>query len=360
MPTPRLPMWSSTRRPKPRTAGAATPSSEWTASSLTTSPITPPLKYPRANLSARWRFGGLPLFPTGSVIAKTFPSRRPTSRPSPNQGNRPRLPRPRPRHMRPHCRYEFRLARFDAPPDGTDPDHPIHITLEVFRRDDCPEYETVSYTWGGEEDDSTPCPPGPYWDVLLQTGNCWHMLRYLRPRRGIRLVWIDAICINQSDPAERALQVSKMRSVYQQCSRVVIYLGADLVAPPTSDTEARMHPPRHGLHEFDRVMGPSLGGNQEKAMTLPDLLTRWYFTRVWVIQEVLLSRAAIVPIAGREFWANCLTPIKYVDARTMENLSRSEEWDWESTTAPWTAGIIWVGLDLHHSGLRHICTARIH
>lgn len=65
---------------------------------------------------------------------------------------------------------EFRLARFDAPPDGASPDHPIHITLEVFRRDDCPEYETVSYTWGGEEDDSTPCRPvfvGPHWDVLL-------------------------------------------------------------------------------------------------------------------------------------------------------------------------------------------------
>jgi hypothetical protein len=86
---------------------------------------------------------------------------------------------------------EFRLARFDAPLDGADPDHPIHLNLEVFRRDDCPEYETVSYTWGGEEDDSTPCRPvfvGPYWDVLLQTRNCWHMLRYLRPSRGIRLV----------------------------------------------------------------------------------------------------------------------------------------------------------------------------
>lgn len=233
---------------------------------------------------------------------------------------------------------EFRLARFDAPPDGAGPDNPIHITLEVFRRDDCPEYETVSYTWGGEEDDSTPCRPvfvGPHWDVLLQTANCWHMLRYLRPRRGIRLVWIDAICINQDDPAERGLQVANMRSVYQQCSRVVIYLGADLVAPPTSGIEARMHPPRHGLHEFDRVMGPSLGG-KEKAMTLPDLLlTRRYFSRVWVIQEVLLSRAAVIPIAGREFWANCLTPIKYVNARKLENPSLSEEWDWESTTVPW-------------------------
>lgn len=207
----------------------------------------------------------------------------------------------------------------------------------MFRRDDCPEYETVSYTWGGEEDDSTPCRPvfvGPRWDVLLQTANCWHMLRYVRPRRGIRLVWIDVICINQDEPAERALQVPNMRSVYQQCSRVVIYPGADLVAPPTSGIEARMHPPRHGLHEFDRVMGPSLG-QREIAMTLPDLLARRYFSRVWVIQELILSRAAIIPIAGREFWATALTPIKYQDARKFNNSSSPDRWDWESSTVPW-------------------------
>jgi len=234
---------------------------------------------------------------------------------------------------------EFRLARFDAPRDGADPDHPIHINLEVFRRDDSPEYETVSYTWGGEEDDSTLCRPvfvGPYWDVLLQTRNCWHMLRYLRPSRGIRLVWIDAICINQGDPTERALQVANMRSVYQRCSRVVIYLGADVVAtPPALDIEARMHPSRHGLHEFDRVMASGLGG-QGMAMTLSDLLTRRYFSRVWVIQEVLLSKAAVIPIAGREFWANGLTPIKYEGARKLENTPRlSEAWNWESTRVPW-------------------------
>lgn len=244
---------------------------------------------------------------------------------------------------------EFRLARCDAPPDGASPDHPIHITLEVFRRDDCPEYETVSYTWGGEEDDSTPCRlvfVGPHWDVLLQTANCWHMLRYVRPRLGIRLVWIDAICINQDDPAERALQVSNMRSVYQQCSRVIIYLGADLVAPPTSGIEARTHPPRHGLHKFDRVMGPSLC-RRETAMTLPDLLMSLYFSRVWVIQELILSRAAVIPVAGREFWANALTPIKYEDARKLENSSSPNGWNWESTTVPWMRDL--CGGSLHAS-----------
>ena len=36
---------------------------------------------------------------------------------------------------------------------------PLHLVLEVYSTDECPEYEAVSYTWGGEDDDSTPvCP----------------------------------------------------------------------------------------------------------------------------------------------------------------------------------------------------------
>ena len=32
--------------------------------------------------------------------------------------------------------------------------HPVHISLDTYQFDDCPEYETVSYTWGGENNDS--------------------------------------------------------------------------------------------------------------------------------------------------------------------------------------------------------------
>jgi hypothetical protein len=87
------------------------------------------------------------------------------------------------------------------------------LTLHTYTQDDCPEYETVSYTWGGEEGDSSLCKPiflGPYWDVLFQTRNCWDMLKLLRPREGFRMVWVDAICINQRDKEEREDQVAKM------------------------------------------------------------------------------------------------------------------------------------------------------
>lgn len=36
-------------------------------------------------------------------------------------------------------------------------DDPVHVTLEVFHLRSCPEYETVSYTWAGEDGDSSLC-----------------------------------------------------------------------------------------------------------------------------------------------------------------------------------------------------------
>jgi hypothetical protein len=50
-------------------------------------------------------------------------------------------------------------------------------------------------------------------------------LRHLRWKDGPRRLWIDAICINQSDTLERNHQVKNMRLVYGTASSVVVWLG---------------------------------------------------------------------------------------------------------------------------------------
>jgi hypothetical protein len=60
---------------------------------------------------------------------------------------------------------EFRLICLSA---VTDENFPLRLSLETYSQANCPEYETVSYTWGGEDGDCTLCRPvfiGPYWDV---------------------------------------------------------------------------------------------------------------------------------------------------------------------------------------------------
>lgn len=223
---------------------------------------------------------------------------------------------------------EFRLLCLSATEDANSP---VHVTLEVVQQHDCPEYETVSYTWGGEDGDSTPSRPifvGPYWDILLQSKNCWDMLRYLQPRRGIRMVWVDAICINQNDMEERAQQVAKMGTIYRDSSRVFVYLGSDIVS---ADTSKRRYPSRHGLHQFDHTMNGKIGRKGAITTTLKKLLTRRYFSRVWVIQELVLSRNAIIPVGDMQFWASNLTPTYMALASRPDSIPL----DWNSTAAPW-------------------------
>ncbi|KAH8586865.1 heterokaryon incompatibility protein-domain-containing protein, partial [Bisporella sp. PMI_857] len=177
---------------------------------------------------------------------------------------------------------EFRLACLSA---AMDDKSPIHLTLEMYPKNDCPEYETVSYSWGGEDGDSSRCQPvyiGGYWDVLLHTKNCRDLLQYLRSRRVIQHVWVDAICIDQTNAFERASQVNMMGAIYQGCLRVVIYLGRSLEQAVLSNEPRRqVYRPRYGLHEI---------GND----LLQELLQLRYFSRVWVIQELLLAPSAIV------------------------------------------------------------------
>ena len=41
------------------------------------------------------------------------------------------------------------------------------------------------------------------------------------------LLWIDSICINQSDLAEKSSQVNLMRRIYRKAKRVIVWLGKD-------------------------------------------------------------------------------------------------------------------------------------
>lgn len=38
-------------------------------------------------------------------------------------------------------------------------------------------------------------------------------------------IWIDAICINQSDEAEKSLRIRLMHKIYRSASHVIVWLG---------------------------------------------------------------------------------------------------------------------------------------
>jgi len=197
---------------------------------------------------------------------------------------------------------EIRLLHLSPSPSTDDP---IHLTLEVFQQDDCPEYEAVSYTWGGEDGDSSPVEPvyvGQFWDVLLQTRNCDAMLRYLRRRDRRRTLWVDAICINQQNASEKSAQIPLMATIFKSAMRVIAYLESRV--KPGSD---RNFPSRTFIGDL-------------KKNTVEGMLKRRYFSRLWVVQELILARSVVFIFGGFECHAQ---------ASMMPTLP------WPRTPTPW-------------------------
>ena len=96
-------------------------------------------------------------------------------------------------------------------------------TLTVTPLNSAPSFEAVSYTWAGQVADHYITLEDGCW--LTVTENAFNIIHerasFLKPR----YVWLDAICINQSDPNEKQSQVEMMGQIYGTASRVLAWLG---------------------------------------------------------------------------------------------------------------------------------------
>ncbi|RBR13617.1 hypothetical protein FVER53590_08582 [Fusarium verticillioides] len=101
----------------------------------------------------------------------------------------------------------------------------IFCKLETLNfLEDNVDYETLSYAWGSSEDKATIIVN----EATLQiTQNLRDALSYLRHDSKPRSIWIDAICINQSDVDERSSQVRLMGRIYSSASCVISWLGLE-------------------------------------------------------------------------------------------------------------------------------------
>lgn len=86
-------------------------------------------------------------------------------------------------------------------------------------------YECLSYVWGDVKDK-------PLIEVdgagLAITKNLHGALQRLRDPALDRVLWVDAVCINQDNIAERAQQVQVMAMIYAYASKVVVWLGEEV------------------------------------------------------------------------------------------------------------------------------------
>lgn len=87
-------------------------------------------------------------------------------------------------------------------------------------------YEALSYVWGSPEDPSSVFV-GRGRRVIPITRNLDVAMRHLRYSDRPRVVWIDALCIDQASLGEKSRQVGYMGYVYWSAPRVVVWLGPE-------------------------------------------------------------------------------------------------------------------------------------
>lgn len=161
-----------------------------------------------------------------------------------------------------------------------------------------PHYTALSYTWGpslpSQEDES-------YKRWLIKIGNtlccvqknlfdCLDQFSCSAEEAYRGNFWIDALCINQDVEKELSEQVNMMARIYQSACLVVMWLGKDNMV-----SEAALACKSLAMLSEHRLSDPNLGTlprevTRNAFFAVSKLYRRSWFTRVWVIQELLLAQ----------------------------------------------------------------------
>jgi len=182
---------------------------------------------------------------------------------------------------------------------------PLEGTLTSVPFSAKPKYLSLSYTWGdygGNEPEAEPPRARPY---IVLNGRRFEIgpnlaSALLRLRSGLVLkLWVDQICINQADVAERNAQVALMAFIYSRAATVVSWLGPTLRHYDLAEEYHDMFvlvkdaPPHHLATGSFHFADDSLADMSP---------TDAYWSRMWIVQEVCLA-PAIVFLTGGGLWS---------------------------------------------------------
>ncbi|KAH7310200.1 heterokaryon incompatibility protein-domain-containing protein [Rhexocercosporidium sp. MPI-PUGE-AT-0058] len=223
--------------------------------------------------------------------------------------------------------------------DGLEND-PIQCEVFEVSLDDEPSFDALSYTW--KADPATPDEKEPRerpiecnGAVLKVQSNLYHALAQFRRSKRFRPLWIDRVCIDQEDSADKFTQIAMMGRIYGSAENVLVWLGKSSIihelalkvmaklptsGPPASihpetdlftlakDTGASLprtfHPIQHGFTPAKRTPSiPSMDNRADQhadAVAVLRVLRRGWFTRTWTLQEFLLAKNVVMCMGSKE------------------------------------------------------------
>jgi len=190
---------------------------------------------------------------------------------------------------------------------GTSDDE-IHLELFPTELRSAPPYESISYCWGDPDDqvDIICCGQTKSITESLYSG----LERFRHPEEA-RILWADAICINQLEDKEKGVQVNLMGDIYDRATRVLVWLGEassvdaekafrllrainEYIDSQIVESEIAINPWRAVMNVPTLVDRSLLFQDPSESDALYDFWRLPWFGRVWVIQEVALASSAWV------------------------------------------------------------------
>ncbi|OJD40510.1 het domain protein [Diplodia corticola] len=177
-------------------------------------------------------------------------------------------------------------------------DAPVACRISVHPEERCPEYEALSYTWGDLQDGTQTITVDGL--PFVVRSNLWLFLIQLRDPYITRVVWTDALCINQDDIDERNHQVGLMSCIYRSATRTLIWLGP---AGQRSDIVMKAMSIIHKVtlvHQelLDRVTelgdgGPLPWQQKESIQNHFTEVRRWYHVQLQILESPFASSTYI-------------------------------------------------------------------
>ncbi|KAE9364913.1 HET-domain-containing protein, partial [Stipitochalara longipes BDJ] len=204
----------------------------------------------------------------------------------------------------------------------------IESDISVYSLENLPAYEALSYTWGKSPSHPIVCNGQ---SISVQK-NLASALRNLRYPSSIRLLWIDALCINQGDIQEQSSQVQQMGTIYQKAENVVVWLGEgsqtssmgfsllrDIVLVASTESDYYIYGPTKLAELTQKGLPERLS---PKWRALGAIFWREWFTRVWIIQEVSAAQSVVV-VCGADTcsWSDMARAAKYISDHSLEAIT---------------------------------------
>lgn len=232
----------------------------------------------------------------------------------------------------------FRLVRLESGWSCNDTSLPRCTLINAVWSSKDTKYEALSYVWGDTTTRRTISLNG---NAFVVTTNLYSALMHLRYDHSPRMLWVDAICIDQNNVEEKNHQVGSMGQIYANCSQVIVWLGEkdgesdatlEFINLMSGEISRSWHFMPGIWAIWDHPLNTSLLANLFNSSTASQwmavcrLLQRPWWRRAWIFQEFVRAPDAKFYVGKTSLnWETIYYMIKIMySAPDMKALLRTE------------------------------------